>query len=739
MNIRIIRLPVLAIIGIFSAPALSQIPLSPKHKAWLEEEVVYIMTDKEKNVFSKLETEQDRDRFIEEFWRQRDPMPGTPRNEFRDEHYRRIEFANKTFGRDTPIPGWKTDRGRIYIMLGTPADVQRFQTGETHPMEIWLYQGNSRFGQAPFFRLLFFQEGGVGDFKLYNPISDGPKRLLSDSFRLTEAQGLRQLFLKIAERMGLKEEDIPPPAPEIGFPKSWDDMDRQAYLLLRANVSMDLAEATYTMIPGSSDTSLLRSQMLLAEIDSYPKKKVNDTYASDILEHKATVEVSYSVHFMGNRSAVSVFQDPSGLFFLSYVVVPDNLSLDTYLDKYIASLKATLRLSDASGKTLFQQEKFVPIELRKEELKALEKRSFEFHDAIPVIPGDHTFDLLLENTVSKEFTSVEKKISIPGENPLWMSPLVLARKVNMDKAAGGASRAFQVGKLQVYPCLNSTFQQKDHLYVFLQLHGLGGGLEEEGVLEFSFIKDKQIVQSSRKNVRDYENGRDVLEAFAVDKFAPGTHGLKASLLDKGGREILSQSAEFVVTDRAMPGTWVVAQENPPADDPYYSYILGIQFLNGGDIDKAYVELEKANSKKSDSLDYALSFALVLLSKGDPGKARTILLPFGDKEVSSFELYRNLGKASQGIGDPKEAISWYEKALAFRGNLVEVLNSLGECYLKIGDKAQALRAWKKSLEINPKQDNIKKMIEKFEDKIKDQTRSSSTPAISWTVISFSTST
>ncbi len=101
---------------------------------------------------------------------------------------------------------------------------------------------------------------------------------------------------------------------------------------------------------------------------------------------------------------------------------------------------------------------------------------------------------------------------------------------------------------------------------------------------------------------------------------------------------------------------------------------------------------KSPLEKIRSLDFALSFALVLLSKGDPGKARAMLLPFGDKEVSSFELYRNLGKASQGTGNPKEAISWYEKALAFRGSIVEVLNSLGECYLKSGDKAKALRAW-----------------------------------------------
>ena len=82
--------------------------------------------------------------------------------------------------------------------------------------------------------------------------------------------------------------------------------------------------------------------------------------------------------------------------------------------------------------------------------------------------------------------------------------------------------------------------------------------------------------------------------------------------------------------------------------------------------------------------------------------------------SNFDLYESLGKACQGTGEFKDAIAWYQKALALKGNIIETLNSLGECYLKTGDKEQALRAWKKSLELNPKQENIKEMIEKLKE-------------------------
>ena len=125
-------------------------------------------------------------------------------------------------------------------------------------------------------------------------------------------------------------------------------------------------------------------------------------------------------------------------------------------------------------------------------------------------------------------------------------------------------------------------------------------------------------------------------------------------------------------------------------------------------------MTKAYERKPNSLDYALGYARILVATKEPGRARDILLPFVKKEIANFDLYDCLGKAFQKAGDIKEAIPWYQKALSHKGNAIEVLNSLGECYFKIGDKEQALRAWKKSLEINPNQENIKKMIERLKE-------------------------
>src|SRR5512136_2659253 len=91
-----------------------KVAIPDRHKKWLDEEAVYIITGHERDVFLHLQTDKERDMFIEAFWKQRDPTPGTPRNEFREEHYRRLAYATKMYGRSTPLPGWKTDRGRIY-------------------------------------------------------------------------------------------------------------------------------------------------------------------------------------------------------------------------------------------------------------------------------------------------------------------------------------------------------------------------------------------------------------------------------------------------------------------------------------------------------------------------------------------------------------------------------------------------------------------------------------------------
>ncbi len=104
--------------------------LDSQYKKWLNEDVVYIITPEEKNAFLHLSTNEEREQFIEQFWQRRNPDPDSPENTYKEEHYRRIAYANEHFA--SGIPGWKTDRGRIYIMWGPPDEIDSHPTGGTY-------------------------------------------------------------------------------------------------------------------------------------------------------------------------------------------------------------------------------------------------------------------------------------------------------------------------------------------------------------------------------------------------------------------------------------------------------------------------------------------------------------------------------------------------------------------------------------------------------------------------------
>ena len=112
-----------------------KIELSKTYKKWLNEDVVWIITDEERAAFKQLSNDEERDNFIEAFWQRRDPTPDTEENEYKEEHYRRIAYANEHFA--AGIPGWKTDRGRIYIMYGPADEVDSHPSGGTYqrPMD----------------------------------------------------------------------------------------------------------------------------------------------------------------------------------------------------------------------------------------------------------------------------------------------------------------------------------------------------------------------------------------------------------------------------------------------------------------------------------------------------------------------------------------------------------------------------------------------------------------------------
>ncbi len=652
-------------------------PPQDKYAKWIEEEVPYLITQKEKEVYRKLLSAREKDLFIDAFWKQRDPTPGTDQNEFREEHDRRIQFANQWYGRGTTTPGWRTDRGRIYIILGKPINVESYgQNSGVVPVEVWSYQGLQGNGLPASFHVVFFQENDVGDFILYSPVRHGPRKLM----------------------------------------ESYTDNPANAYTALRSLDRM-LADLSLSLIPGEPQSLYakpsLTSEVLLQSIASYPQKKIDDRYAENLLKYKEIIEVDHSVNYVGNDSLVKVMPDVTGAGMVHYAIEPERLSLSAYEEKYSLELKAYGKVTDLRNVTVYQFEKSVPLQFSSEDLEELKKKRFSFQDVFPLLPGEYEFSLLLKNSASQEFTTFEKKITVP--EPIAtasLSPLVLGYRERTPEAGTRGFRPFQFDTVQLYPTAQMLFTPREGLVVYFQVAGLPADGADGVKMVFVLAEGEAPVFEERNSLSELKRGTGYLKRIPLEAVRPGMYTLTASLLDSAGKVLAMQKDNCVVTSvPAVPRPWSLAKLYPEPGDVQYLHILGLQYLNSGAADKAALIFEECLRVRPDSLPYAASAIQARFLLGDYSKVRETARPFMDRAAQEPALYYYLGKSCQATGAYAEAGAFYRDYLQQFGTNLDILNSLGECYLLSGDRDRALQTWEKSLEIDPKQDSIRARIDK----------------------------
>jgi GWxTD domain-containing protein len=657
--------------------------LQEKYRKWLEQEVTYIITPKEKDVFLKLTTDRERDLFIEAFWKQRDPSPGTPRNEFRDEHYRRVEYANKFFGRGTPRPGWKTDMGRVYIVLGLPNTIEYFENVmNVYPTQVWAYLGDPKFGLPPAFNIVFFKKYGTGEYVFYSPSDHGPQSLIADY---------------------------------MGDAK--DALD--AYQRLN-QLEPNLARYTLSLVPGERSVPgvvSLASNQLFSAVFSSPQKRVEDNYAEAILKYKDFVEVEYTANYMDSDAMVEVVKHEAGFFLVHYSVEPKKISVDRFEDKYGVNFELDGRVTDSQGKTVFQYSKQIPMSFSSEELQDLEGKTFAIQDVFPLIPGNYAFDLLLKNTVSKEFTSFESNVTVPQNQSIpQMSPLILGFRAEKSAQESRDIVPFKMGDTQIICQSQKTFTRKDPLFVFFQLHGLSEGLRSEGELRLTIYKEDQDFFSHTKKINEYTSGTDFIEKIMLEDFPPGYYSIKVSVLDREGKEFLYEAENFEITFVPdVPRPLIISKITPFSRIEEYDYSMGIQYFNTGDLQNAKILLEKSYHKNPEQLNYALGYAQVLFISQNYQQVRDILAPFLDGPNESEGLLYLLGKVLHSLGEFQQALALYQKYLSRFGMNLEILNLIGTCHYQLGNRTEALKVWERSLEINPDQEEIRNLVESLKGK------------------------
>lgn len=654
-------------------------PLPEKYKKWLEEEIVYIITQKEREVFLQLKNDREREIFIEAFWKARDPDPNTIENEFKDEHYRRISYANQYFGRLSPTPGWKTDRGKVYIILGEPNQKEVYDNlPDVYPVEVWFYQGFGKYGLPNAFYVVFFRRDDSSDYELYSPVRDGPKSLLR----------FFQMY------------------------RGGDPLDFEYAYRLLYQAKPELANKAVSLIPGEERGATgpsLASEVLLSNIARYPSRRVKDEYAEKILKYKELVEVDYTANYVESSFICKVIQEENGISFIHYSIEPKRFSVEYSNGNYRTILEIDGRLSDLKGKTIYQFSRKIPVSLNESDVNELRYKPASIQGLIPVAEGNYKLSIILKNIVSKEFTVIESNINSPSfPKTLAMTPLLIGYFYKED---GNEKKAFKIGNGRIYLSPFPNFSSSENLHILFSIIGKEE-LSKCRRAKFNFIdetgktlKEKilHLQTVSRKNLT-------IHEFFELKDFKSGNFKLKVEIEDNGGKVLLSETQDFGVSPLPyIPRPLIYSEPSPPINDPVYSFILAVQYFNKGENERAKELFREAYSKNPLNQRFAIGYARSLLLSKKYSEIKGILTPFISSEKKEPDTFEILGIAHQNLGEFNEAIEIYKQFLSHFGLKLSVLNSIGECYLKIGDRENALLAFGKSLEINPDQEEIEKIV------------------------------
>lgn len=661
--------------------------LPQKYRDWLKL-VSYIILPQERDVFMELTTNRDRDLFIQTFWKQRDPTPGTPQNEFKDEHIKRFLYANNYFRRGTPREGWMTDMGRIYIILGPPVSIERFEgVAGIYPAQVWYYYGDRKKGLPTHFGLVFYQREGSGEFKLYNPTSDGPESLIID-------------------KRGLDT---------TNYPQMYEKLKELAPTLANMAVSLIPGQVPYNYQPSP------QANVILAKILESPKKDINPSYATHFLKYKGIVTTEYLTNYVQSEAKIAWSYDPvQQMHFLHFSIVPKKISVDYFepKDQYFCNFK--LNVSLRKGKDIiFQYGKDFPFYFSPDNLDNIRANGIAIQDSFPIIEGEYELNILAQNSVGKEFTVFEKTVSIPEQSslPKLVNP-ILGYDLQEYKSPMQMPFKFMDKKLVVDP--KNTFSASDKIACFFTIVNLNEDLWKKGKVKITIIGLKKNNPSHQTYVLELKNYPfspifSINSSFLAKDLNPDYYDMKIALIDESGRVLDEKVTNFIVSPQVQISHPVIlAKAFPLSNNFLYYYALAYQY----DKVKKYSEAEqnygKAYVLNPNHHPGLVEYANFLLKVNKFDQALSLVESIKNNEKMMFDYYLVKGIALMKKGEFAVAIENLQEGNKIYNSDTRLLNSLGICYFEIGQTNKALEVLKASLRLDPEQDRVKEMIKKIEE-------------------------
>ncbi len=665
--------------------------LREDHRAWLEEEVVYIITDREEEVFLSLETLEERTRFIEVFWEKRDPHPATIENEFRDEHYRRIEYANEYLGRDTFRAGWRTDRGRYYILLGEPRERHSFDGyNEVVSSELWFYQGDVQKGLPSFFYLVFFKRHDIGEYRLYHPVVDGPQSLVRGQYVQTGGAEASTRAFETLQRIDAE--------------------------LANASLSLDPSE------PGDWTTgrASLSSDFVIARVEDSPRRAIRTDYADAWLRYRDRVSADYSFNFVPSRGVFAVTGGPGGTPFVHFSVEidPQNFTLETDEDqtKFYTTLDISVEAVNEDQVTVLRVDRPAYLELTRTQVDQIRASPFAYQDSVPLLPGRHDLSVIVRNRVAQQFTVAETTLDTTewsGSGSSRLADVIAGFDASdlVEAPSPDALRTFQIGNVRVNPAGDGLFALGDTLYAFAHV------LEPDAGQQVRF----QVLASGGGN----PEGEPLLEAvaavpepgavlgrIALDLGVGGNYWLRARLEDGDGALLDQRDRLLQVSPRAgVPRAGFVYRRGFNPDTPgLLALVRGDQFLAQSRFEEALREYEQSVAAGNPNLPAARwKLAHGYLQTGRVGEAAALLDPMAEAFPEVFEVVSGLGFVRYFEGRFEESVEQLERAVGLRTPGPPLLNLLADGYARLGRRDEARATLERSLALDPEQPLLRERL------------------------------
>jgi GWxTD domain-containing protein len=644
------------------------------YRHWIETEVPYIISSVEQKNFLSLTTNAERDSFIENFWRIRNPDPGSETNTYKEEHYRRIAYANENFGVRRYEDGWRSERGRMYIILGAPKQrAQYHDVGNVRPMEIWFYESSTP-ALPPYFYLLFFKPSASEDYRLYSPRFDGPARLCSTG----ETRNDSVMALSILR-------------------KAFGDEVAKTTITLLPNEHVDLN----SFDPG------LDSESLLSTINGLPDNPVTkerldanrlrEHVTSSILTGETPPEFSYTI-FRDNKGGETVS-------FLLKTLVPDPRLIDTGSDKtlhYDLSLRTSVLTTD--GKPVYEQEDLLTGKLTEAQAEVARKKRFAAEGRLPLAPGKYIVVATLTNNFTHIATRQHASITVPApkNHGISISPLLAyAAQTAIPDPTG--MLPFSASKLRFTPREAQTayLRQGEHLPLVFQIwldpNAVGSVVAPKVHLRYVFGELSASHEApSEENEEIETNNRDaagnLLTGRTVDtsSLPPGSYMLVVRATLDGTQLAASASMNLHIepADSRLEA-WTVYGATEPNGESVDDLKRGLSAEAQGDDEAARGFYKNALSEGQDDLR-PLDKLATLLSRHEQTQELVSLAqwPILTRTAVAPKTLLLIAQALTKNGDPKSVVRLLDQQIKLQPPSSDLYRTLADACEATGDKARA---------------------------------------------------